>query len=401
MVSGEHGPLQASARLASFGRWIDPGGPMRWAWHAACGAVPFGSTHLVEDGGSLLGQPGPFSGLGPITTRFKHAVGDCDLVAGPVGLRAPSAPGRAAAAVSVEGGFDVERVVAPYGPSCGCVRDRADPCDQVFGRVVGERGDSVGTGVGERSVDLAEGGVDLPPLNGQLGNDLLTPLLVLGEGGQMFPKIALSAVGLLYPHLGGGDFRVGTGDSLMVLTAPPALAGVVESDLAVRQHCFGLLALPDGLGQLPASFLALLGPVLWHLRVNGMPVALHRGTCIAELFDPVGKGVVCSHAGDDDGGPVVVEVSVQASDAVSPPAFGRLEAPVGILFLLEPCHLVGDLVVALSSGRSPPPIVLQAVLHETTAFPAVAAQSRQGAQILELGFVASRGDVRKRQCAPC
>ena len=83
------------------------------------------------------------------------------------------------------------------------------------------------------------------------------------------------------------------------------------------------------------------------------------------------------------------------------PALGRLEAQVGSLFLLEACHLVGDLVVALSGGCSPPPVVLQPVLDETTAFPAVAAQSRQGAQILELGFVASRGDVRKRQCAPC
>ncbi len=51
--------------------------------------------------------------------------------------------------------------------------------------------------MGQRSVDLGEGGVDLSPSGGQLGNDLLTPLLMLGKGGQTLPKVALNTDGLL------------------------------------------------------------------------------------------------------------------------------------------------------------------------------------------------------------
>ncbi len=103
---------------------------------------------------------------------------------------------------------------------------------------------------------------------------------------------------------------MGIGDSLMVLTAPPSPAGVSELGLAVRQHCFGPLALPDGLGQLAASFLPLPGLVPRYLGANGMPVAVHRGAGIAEFVDPVGEGVVRSHTGGNDGGPVVFELSV-------------------------------------------------------------------------------------------
>jgi hypothetical protein len=181
------------------------------AWFAlSSGPAPFGSTHLVEDGGSLLGEFGPFARPRPIDAAFEHTIGDCDLAARPVCLWAPSAPGRAAAAISVEGGFDVERVVAPHGPAGGRVRGRADPSDQMFRRVVGERGDPVGTGVGECGVDLGEGGVDLPPSGVEIGNELLAPLLVLDKGRQTLPKVAFNTDGLLYPGFGASvPIRVG------------------------------------------------------------------------------------------------------------------------------------------------------------------------------------------------
>jgi hypothetical protein len=99
------------ARLLSFSRRIDPRGRKRvlpWACRRLSGgAVPLGSTRLVEDCAGLLGEFGPFGRAGPVAAGLKHPVSEGDLVAGPVGLWVPSGPGRAAAVVSVGGGFDV------------------------------------------------------------------------------------------------------------------------------------------------------------------------------------------------------------------------------------------------------------------------------------------------------
>ena len=45
-------------------------------------------------------------GLRPSAVALQVPVGDCDFSSGPVGLSAPSGPGRADTVVAVEGGFD-------------------------------------------------------------------------------------------------------------------------------------------------------------------------------------------------------------------------------------------------------------------------------------------------------
>jgi hypothetical protein len=101
-------PLQAYARLWSFGSWIDPGSLRRLrpsAWPTHCGEVPFDSAHLVENNIGLLGELGPFAGRRAVPDRFEYPVGQGDLVTSPVGLWAPPGPGRYSAVVAVERGF--------------------------------------------------------------------------------------------------------------------------------------------------------------------------------------------------------------------------------------------------------------------------------------------------------
>ena len=138
------GPLPADAVLGSLGFWVDP-----WlrllplGRHSLSGgAIPLGSTGLVDDDAGLVGELGPVGSTGLIAGGVEDPVGDGDLVAGTVGLLAPSSPSWAAAVVSVAGGLDVERVVAPHRPACRCLRCGPDPGGEVFGRVVSEGGDS-------------------------------------------------------------------------------------------------------------------------------------------------------------------------------------------------------------------------------------------------------------------
>ena len=88
---------------------------------------------------------------------------------------------------------------------------------------------------------------------------------------------------------------------------------------------------------------------------------------MAELVDPVGERVVRAHAGGDHLRPVAVELVAQADQVGSPPAFGRLEALVGVLLLAEPLHPAGDLLVALPSSGRPSPVALEPVVEETGA----------------------------------
>jgi hypothetical protein len=190
---------------------------------------------MVEDRAGLLGELSPFAWPGAVAAGLEHPVGEGDLAAGQVGLRAPSGPGRYGAVVAVEGGFDVEGVVAPHGPAGECGRHRPDPDDQVIGRVVGEGGDPVGAGAVQGGVDLGEGSADLLARDGHIGEAVLTLLLVLGQGGQTLPQVALGAARLLGPAFDGGELRLGVDDSLMVVTAPPPPPGVLELSLPRRE----------------------------------------------------------------------------------------------------------------------------------------------------------------------
>jgi hypothetical protein len=64
------------------------------------------SDSLLSDRGRLLGKFGPLGGLDTAWLGLKEQVGDLDLAACPIGLLAPSCPGRADAVVSVKGSFD-------------------------------------------------------------------------------------------------------------------------------------------------------------------------------------------------------------------------------------------------------------------------------------------------------
>lgn len=202
----------------------------------------------VEDGTSALGEFGPLSGLGQAGAGFEGPVGDSDLVSGAAGLRAPAGPGRAAAVVLIQEGFDVEGVVAPHGPARGRVRRRADPRDQVLGWILDEGGDPVRAGAVQSVIDLGDGGIEFLALDGDVSDVLVTSLLVLREAGEALAELALGGGRVLGSALGGGDLCLGIGDGLVVLAAPPPPAGVVEVDLAVSQLLFGLVALPDHLG---------------------------------------------------------------------------------------------------------------------------------------------------------
>ena len=150
------------------------------------------------------------------------------------GLGAPPGPGRADAVVPVERGFDIDGVVAPHGPAGGCTRRRSDPPGQVIGGVVGEGGDPLGAGAVQGGVDLGEASAEFLALGGHIGNVVLTPLLVLGQGGETPQEVALSASRLLGPVFGNDDLRLGVDDRLVVGSAPPEPAGVLEPGLALR-----------------------------------------------------------------------------------------------------------------------------------------------------------------------
>jgi hypothetical protein len=217
------------------------------AWRALCGgAAAPGCAYLVEDGAGLSGELGPFGTRNPVAARPKCPVSDGDLAAGLVGSWAPRRRGRAGALVSVDGGFDVEGVMAPHGPACGRLRRRPDPADHVIRWVVGERGDPVGKGAVQGGVDLSQGGVELPDTRGEVGDLLQTAPLVLGEGCETLPKNVLRGRRLLHPLFAGDDPRLRGGERLTVVPAPAPAAGVVEPDTDVRQQRFGILAVSDG-----------------------------------------------------------------------------------------------------------------------------------------------------------
>ena len=80
---------------------------------------------------------------------------------------------------------------------------------QVTGRVVGEGGDPVGAGAVQGGVDLGEGSAELLALGGHSGDVVLALLLVLGQGGQTLPQVALGAGRLLGSVFGGGKLLPG------------------------------------------------------------------------------------------------------------------------------------------------------------------------------------------------
>jgi hypothetical protein len=120
---------------------------------------------------------------------------------------------------------------------------------------------------------------------------------------------------------------------------------------------------------------------------------------MAKPVDPVGERVVGAHAADDDPCPVLVELVVQADDIVAPPPFDLLEAVVGFLLPAEPVHPRGEGVIACTSGRGPPGVVLEPVVQKLSPVAAVAAQPGQPADIAEVACAAGSGGVQLRQRA--
>ncbi len=105
----------------------------------------------------------------------------------------------------------------------------------MFGRVVGERSDPVGTGAVQVGVDLGDGGVEFLAPDGDVCDVGFTSLLVLGQGAETLPKFALRDYRLLDPAFGGVDLGLGVGDGVMVEAPPPPPTGVLEPGRAVRQ----------------------------------------------------------------------------------------------------------------------------------------------------------------------
>src|SRR5580658_3468197 len=247
---GVHPVLHADPRLRSSGDWIDPRcllPLLAVAWRVLAGGLAAPSSgHLGEDGSGPLREFGPFGGTDPIAARSEYPVGNGDLAAGQISWLGPSDPGGDVAVDPVDGGFDPEGVVAPNGPACSCLRRRPDSADQVIRWVDGERDDPVGKRAVQCGVDLSQGGVELLDVRGDVGDLLQTALLVLGEGCETLPKIALGRGRLLHPPFAGGDPRLGVGERLTVEAAPAPAGGVVEPVPAVQQQRFRILALSDG-----------------------------------------------------------------------------------------------------------------------------------------------------------
>ena len=81
---------------------------------------------------------------------------------------------------------------------------------------------------------MGDGGVEFLAPGGVVGDVLVTALLVFGESCKTLPELALASGCLLYPALGDGDLGLGVGDGLVVVTAPPPSAGVLEPILPGR-----------------------------------------------------------------------------------------------------------------------------------------------------------------------
>ena len=80
---------------------------MGWS-HFLLVSVPYSLVFegLLPDRGGLLSELGPLRGVDAARLDLQESVGDFDLAACPVGLLAPSCPGRPDAVVAVEGSFD-------------------------------------------------------------------------------------------------------------------------------------------------------------------------------------------------------------------------------------------------------------------------------------------------------
>ena len=133
--------------------------------------------------------------------------------------------------------------MAPHGPAGRCARRRSEPLDQVTGRIVDECTDPVGAGAVQGGVDLGENNVELLALGGRSSDRVLTLLLVLGQGGQTLPQVALGAGRLLGLDFGGGKLCLGGDDRLTVGAAQRR-----PRRLGARARLSARALRPDGAG---------------------------------------------------------------------------------------------------------------------------------------------------------
>jgi hypothetical protein len=102
------------------------------------------------------------------------------------------------------------------------------------------------------------------------------------------------------------------GDLLVVLASPATTRALVNGSACTAERPFGFLSRPEGIGQLPADVVVFGGPVDRDPRLEVPQVAGRGGPGVAELVDFEGQGVVCTDAGGQDLGPVVVKLVPQA-----------------------------------------------------------------------------------------
>ena len=99
----------------------------------------------------------------------------------------------------------------------------------------------------------------------------------------------------------------------------------------------------DG-GQLTADLVELVASIRGDTGVKVLQVGHHGATGVAELVDPIGEGVVGSHACGYHRRPVAVELVAQAGQFGAPPAFGHLELLERVLFPPERLDKGGHLI---------------------------------------------------------
>ena len=207
----------------------------------------------------------------------------------------------------------------------------AEQIEELIGRRLAERLDSIGPGPVQRVVDGLELAGQFCAAVVGLCEDGTAVLLMLDQLNVAFGDGGLYLYGLFKPPLLWGHGVRALVDGLLVSPSPASPDGPVGDRLRVGQAPFGVSALGGGDDQLSSG----LGP--FAVAVDGeasVDAFEGDGQCaagVAEPIDPVGEGIISPDAGGDDFGPVVIEAALQRNDFGSLPPVGLLEAIVGRL----------------------------------------------------------------------
>ncbi|MFI5269807.1 MAG: hypothetical protein ACHQ7M_20715, partial [Chloroflexota bacterium] len=209
---------------------------------------------------------------------------------------------------------------------------------------VGEGVDPLGAGVLQRGVELSNGAGELVAPRCAVVDHLLALLLVTGDGSQFVAEVAFRSHSLLHALLAKGDLGLGRGDGFMVVSSPPAAAGVIEVRLAGDERLLGVVSGPEQVRQLTAELLPLVAAVWGDLGVELVQLGGGGRAGVSELVDAEGKGVIGADTRRDHLSPVVVELFVESAEVVSPPPFGPRESLQVVRVSLQGCYPASNLV---------------------------------------------------------